>query len=389
MSVYKRIGILLSVLFVTLVFTTFFAGIDIKQRILVLGVALDKDEYGYKMYTEVVVPTENTGESNSGGMRRILSGRGKTVSEAFQSLNKYNGHLFSLGQCNLLAICGNLMKNHNVSDCLAYFAYSDAFKDGVTIVGTELSCEDFFFAEMPTETFVTFAVHSAVTGNGKRINVPVMDLLEFVKANATLSACSYVPVISFIQEIQPDASDSARQSMQKCISSDKMAVFVKGEFKEMLDADEMKSFNLVNGKDYYHVFVVDDSIISSTLPRKIAVGNINKSVNTEYSLKNGRPLIKIRLDMQIKRLRTDTDGLSLPFMPVGEREITPDISRQVQNECTHRIEEIYSRLINLDCDILKIYSGFYKSLGAEWTAYTSFHPDWLQNTSVTAICNIS
>ena len=46
MSVYKRIGILLSVLFVTLVFTTFFAGIDIKQRILVLGVALDKDEYG-------------------------------------------------------------------------------------------------------------------------------------------------------------------------------------------------------------------------------------------------------------------------------------------------------------------------------------------------------
>lgn len=388
MTLYKRIGIALLILFAVLIVTQTFIHVDIKQRIIVLGVVMDYNDNMFEIACEVVVPSASSSDSGGGGARKILCGKGKTVSIAFQSLNQYNGYLFSLGQCNLIALCKNLITSRNVSDVLAYFAFSDAFKDGVTVAACEPSPKDFFDASLPLESYVSFAVHNAILGNGKRINVPSMSILDFVKAQSTITAGSFLPYITFETEKQPDKTQPTEQANQKHIKIDSIALFDKGEFKGFLSKNHLKYFNVLNDEENYHVFSVNDTIPNETLPRSIAVGSINKSVETSYIIKDNKPTLIVNLEMEIKRLRTDTDGAPLPFQPLGEREITSEISRQVQNECMKGIEEIYTALQHYNCDILQIYSGFFKNLGKDWIAYTTYNQDWFSKFTVSVKCKV-
>ncbi|MEG1710485.1 MAG: Ger(x)C family spore germination C-terminal domain-containing protein [Clostridia bacterium] len=385
MHTFKRLGLLLLISAVALIAASLFKYSSLSDRIIVLGIGIDYDDkLGYMVSYEAAVPAaNNAGDSSAkSGGGKIVKGYGKTLSLALYDANERSGRMVSLGQCSIIILGEKYFTNYNISHSVSYFALSDAFKDGTTVAACKGNAGELLSVQVPLDSYVGLLLQHTIQASGEKINIPKVNISDFVKAQASEGHSCFLPLIEFVQNETPGSkNDEQSDKPSGHYEFNSIALFKDGELLTIANKEQKNTLMMLKEDKSYHTFQITDYSANSIFPRTVAVGTMSKKVKIDYLLEDS-PIINIKIKVKIKRLRTDTDGEIFDFVAKSDSEITQKNSIDVQNQITKSVQDLYSFIAENNCDILKIYSSFYKNYGNQWLQYTGLNTDWIKKIMV-------
>lgn len=353
MSCLKAFKIIISVFLVCALLTGCGTNQNLKDLVIVEGVAIDNSKQKVKLSVQTLNVGMSSGvEKPEGNMTVNSSSQGETIIDAISSMsNSMSKHMF-FGQ-NKIIMFGREVCEKDFKDKVDYFLRSNDSRADVTVCMVdgeaskvlESSEND---AHVPVENIVNLINTGEKTG--KSIHLVTEDLLN---AYSDKTTDEYLPVLSLDKK-----SKTARLSGVAIFSDDKLA--------KVLDEEETLGFMLITGR-------IEDCLIEFDNEKfgKIGVEIANEYSNKYVKIVDGR--VKFCVDIKGKLLINEM-----------EKGITNKINKQDMELIESQAEQEISRLCNKafsvcqqnDSDSLRVGEYLakaspksYELLADEWEGY--------------------
>ncbi len=390
MRAIKNVFIIIFVALVITLLAQSYVVISLNDRAIILGMGIDYVDESYEITCEVIGQSNASSETGSAFNSQMISGKGKTISLAVHDVYTKTGKLPSLGQCCILILGKSLYKTENIQQCLAYFSFSDAFKDGTLVACAINDAKEIFNVTTPLDSSISFALQGIIQGSENNTAIKQNWLSNFVSKQLTLSSSSYLSVIEFNVDENSMSEQANPKKLNGFFNAQKVAVFHNYDYVGVLDDQEKKGFSLMANSKAFDTFVVYDPNNSQVLPQIVGLGVETKNVSFSPKFsENEQPSLEIKINMSLKRLRTDTTGHVLEFLPITPVEISENMIDQVKKETqTVVIKAIDYAKVNR-CDYLEINNKFYKQFGKKWVEYANESSNVLEKINYKIIVDIS
>ena len=385
MATFRRLGIIIALATVALIFSGLYSAKQLSERIIVLGVGIDYNEEGYDVAVEVAQSSpQASGDSSSGNHGgKLIKGSGRTVSLALSDVNEKSGKVLSLGQSSVIVLGEELYTNEDIAHVFSFFSLSDAFKDGTPVAACHGRADELLSVQVPTDAYVGLVLQNAIQSGGELINVPYVSVVGFTKQQAMPMKCSFLPVITFVEEDSPTSkTDYSSKKPSGHFEFNGMAIFRSGKLVYETDKKFKETFTFVTEEKSFHTFAVEDAMTSPPFARTVGLGTVSKDVSQSCKLTDNGAVYAISAEIKVRRLRTDTEGNVSGMKAISYKEISQDNAVQVQNILHKDLFEMYSLLVETECDATDIYGDFFKSYANEWLEYVTLNPDWMKKLKV-------
>ena len=130
MASLKRIAIFILIAAAVIILSVNYKGNDVLKRGIVLGLGVDGCADGVRVTAEMISP--GNGGEQVGTFTKTVSANGATVAEALQAIAEKSGKETSLGQCVVLVLGEEFVKN-DFTSVTEYFMRSDSFKGSAVV----------------------------------------------------------------------------------------------------------------------------------------------------------------------------------------------------------------------------------------------------------------
>lgn len=262
----KIILILIFFLF-TLFFSNDFGLIDIQKTAIILAAGIDRTAEGdFNVTAQIAVPQA----SKSGGTAQAVavSGTGKTVAQAFKTINVKTGWFPKLIFCDLIVL-GESVTDGNVFDCLGYFMRNEQMSDNCLLAACEGSAEEVLNTAVPTENMTALALQKILATEAKESgNISTVNLKDFAADYYSEHKSGYMPYIRLQAQSEGQEGRSGQGSSQtaaaaqdggqgqssdgaaaesKVFDASRTAIFYDGSRAGVLSEEESFALNLVIG----------------------------------------------------------------------------------------------------------------------------------------------
>lgn len=373
----KRVGIIIVVGVLLILLANSFVVISITDRAIILGIGVDYFDENYQIICEVIAPN-GTQDTSSTKISQMVEGKGKTISLAVYDIYQRTGKLPSLGQCSVILLGKSLYGEHSLEQCLAYFSFSDAFKDGTIVACAEGEAREVFKSTTPLDNSVSFALQTVIQSSHDNTAIPQNNLSNFVAKQLKVAKSSFLNLVKVDYTDAPKSDKSSTEPLA-IFDASGIAVFKNNRYVDTLSKDAKQGFTLAIAPKAFDTFVVEDNEGKSVLPDRVGVGITTKKISTEVTLENGKASLEIKINATLRRMKTDTTGNVVDYLPVSKSEITDYMAEQVKEQMTQKITKALEQSRELDCDFLLIANSFYNKYSTEWLVYEQSHPKYLND----------
>lgn len=372
MKALKKIAIIIAVALVLMLFADSFIVTALKDRAIVLGMGIDYENDEFNIICEVISSSQSSSQSSEGGsgggFTKLVTGKGKTISLAVYDVYAKSGKLPSLGQCGVIILGESLYKKESLEQCLSYFLQSDAYRDSSLVTCCKGSAKDLFTKITPLDTSVSFAVQTIISGSEHNTGIPYSYMARFISLQLTPSASDYLTVISFNSEKETTGGDDKKDT--GFFMADDVAIFRDFKFIDELSKNETKGLTLLNEPASFDTFVVNDLEATQSLPKTVGIGIRSKKVKKELNFnENGKITYDVKIYVRAERMRTDTTGDVISFIPKEKSELTDFMKKQLRQQITDSVFAAFSKLTETNCDYLGLSNEFYRKYGKKWVRF--------------------
>ncbi len=298
-----RYYIVLIVFLAFFFFTNDFGTIDVQKTAIVMATGIDKDEEGFVLTSQIAVPQAS--QQGQASQTVQLVSRGKTIAQAFDQINAKTGWYPKLVFCKLI-IFGKQAAQENVFDALDFFLRDEYLTDDCQLAVCEGTAKELLNTSALVDPSSSTAISKVLSSHAERVGgVHPTNLKDFAIGYFGDSQSGVLPVLKTEPEQEPSPSlvggstgengsqgneeDGSAQSSQKessenssseendssqgesssngdskkaqdgqkgvgkdagkpVFSAKQTALFVRGTWRETLNADETFALNAAIGK---------------------------------------------------------------------------------------------------------------------------------------------
>lgn len=129
----KHIGIAVLLIIVLAFPVSLSTQARLNMRIIMTGLAIDKNDSGYEITAQVVKTKPSAGSSEEGASIEFISEQGETIVSAISKLSYKSGKVAGFSHTNFILL-GKEMQDENLKKSLNYFLRDTTIKDSVLLV---------------------------------------------------------------------------------------------------------------------------------------------------------------------------------------------------------------------------------------------------------------
>lgn len=341
MSGLKRVGILIAVAAVALVFSASFEGSGIQERAIIIGIGVDcGDGDGIELTAEVVSP--GNGQEQIGLFSKTVSATGASVGDAIAELWKQVGKKPSLGQCGVLIFGEDFYRTRELRDVTDFFAQSGSFRENSVICCSVGSARELLDKSEALTSSVSLAITSALKEQAKKVAVPSNTLLDFVRSQQELSQSGFLNLVEFVPS---ENVDDKSQKAQGFFVYDKTAIFSSyGYLCELSDAENM-GFSLLYDEVRGNMFSCKHE------GRTYALRVNGKKIKKEL-VNNG---VSMDVILQVRLARAGATDVGGEFTVKDDRELSNELLQTLEVRAAEYVEAFLQRQAEESFDIIDLH----------------------------------
>ncbi len=337
MSSLKRIGVTLLIALVVVLTSASFMSNDILNRAIIIGLGLDLSEDNQLIVTAEVVSPGN-GSEQVGTFSKTVTVQGQTVSQAIQQISQKTGKEASLGQCALLILGKSLYTKVDFSQVIDFFINSYNFKESSAICCAKGEAREILNYGEALSQSVSLAIISMLQQQAESVALPTNSLLQFARSQNELSCTGFANYVEFVPSQNTDSQNPDKT--QGYFVYDKLVVFCKNKFVDVLDQDLARGLALLSKKTTGDVFIVEMD------GEKLTFIINEKSVDMQIS----QTQVQIKLQLKGRLARTDDFGANGSLTVQTDQDLPKDFLDAVQQQATALVQAflLYQQEHNVD-----------------------------------------
>ncbi|MGN1221614.1 MAG: Ger(x)C family spore germination C-terminal domain-containing protein [Christensenellales bacterium] len=368
------------------------------DRNLCIGVGVDKEDDGYLMSAQILVPDSNQVFKET---LQVYTAKGKSILECVEYISLHFGKVLGMGNVSVI-VFGDEMAKEGIAQTLDFFMRSNRLNDNATILTTNKQAKDLLEKVSSIDKSFSYSLNNLAKLNQETIISSSTNLFSFLSNYYGIEKASFVSqirlendeslgidsqsqqqqsgsaqTVSASQSNSSSQSDSSGQSSQgqnNIVSNDGYtSLFINGKQVTIFTPEQIKGFNILGegSRGIYTVYDVSDELLThADLDMSIKVRNRNVS----FKFKNGIPQVYYDLHYYVKveNIRQENDEIIIN----GSKNY---ISKNVKQKFIDLIKSQVAESVNLskefNGDVLGLQTLFNKFKHSEWKEYLKKLPD--------------
>lgn len=237
--------------------------VNLQDRAIVQGVGVDYEDGQYLVTMQIFSSDGSGGQTiidSSKQNAKVITCRGKTISEAVEDTSISQGKDFFLGH-NRLVILGESARKFPLSESLSFFINTMDSRADVNVLLAEKSASEVLNADINQGILPALTIEKTIQNADDSGKISEVLLIDILRSLATEHQSALVPVIAV-------ADDEAENKKLKTIELTGMAVFSDGIYQGTLSETETRGIMFLRDeieKTVYSVFNEDFREISVEL----------------------------------------------------------------------------------------------------------------------------
>lgn len=362
----------------------------LNMRVIVTGLAIDKNQDEYEVTAQVVMPSSGSETGGSGARLDFISETGENIAEGIQRIAYKIGKVAALSHMSFVMV-GEDMLEDNLATSLDFFARDAHVAPAVTLLICDGKAKDTITETKNLELSVGLGLQKVFLYKQGSLNGLVMPLEEFINNSFSLSKSSMVSGIVIKEEgKENNKTESAStgsslgmgsEEQSGASSGDKKArikfyndvyYFKNGEYINKLD-DEKSILGvfwadlLSNNGDFKVTNVTGGALNKATVGLEFS----NKKTTMNVEFKDGKPVFNINIrikDVQITEILND-DRPNLTIYDGQDEEILRAIEKASKEEIKECVKSAFEKAKLDGVDIFDIAEKAYQTKPKEWKKY--------------------
>ena len=288
---------------------------ELKMRVLITGVALDKVEEQYELTAQVVMPSQST-DGNGVAKVNFVTAQAQTVSEALNKVAYMIGKTVGVSHLSYV-IVGESLKNSHLPTVLDFFLRSRHINNALVVMRCDGTAKEMLSKTQNFELGTGVGLQKLFFFKQNASNGFSNSIQEFVNGASTKSASA---MLSFVDIKEDDVlkNDSTQNTPDATMKGrveymNKIAYYKNGkEVGQFTDEDEIMGVMLMNKKCKEVLLTVEninDDIYQNAI---INLFVRNKKTSTTTKFKDGvaNVDVKIKLDVvEYREIQNTASGL--------------------------------------------------------------------------------
>lgn len=324
---------------------------ELKERVLIQAIGIDKSDDGYKFSLQAFVAEETggrTGIDSSKSNTKIITVYGKTISEALDNVALVQGKTAFYGQNKYIAI-GREVAKEDISRILAFFNSNNQARAGTDIIMADGEAAEIIELKLIENITSSLSVrHMLENGlvNGKIYRATLLDM--DTAAESSVSALA-MPILTPVK---------AEEEINNTLYASGTALFKDGKYVAEIDPILTRGL-LWATRD------IDSSIVAyinngDVDIASVDVDKINFDIDTQII--DGVPHFKFSV-----KANGSLTELLLKDNKTATSEDIHHIESFVEKIIEQEIEEAYNEVIcRHGCDVLRLYEWLKKNEKEFW-----------------------
>ncbi len=351
MASLKRIALFILIAAAVIILSVNYKGNDVLKRGIVLGLGVDGSADGVRVTAEMISP--GNGGEQVGTFTKTVSANGATVAEALQAIAEKSGKETSLGQCVVLVLGEEFVKN-DFTSVTEYFMRSDSFKGSAVVCCCKGTAEQLLNSGA-TASGASMSIADGLKGQSKDVALPVSDMLAFARSQQELYKTGFLNYVEF-QPSQQDSRQSSQQdgAQQGYFSCNKVAVFRENKLVGVLTQRETQGFALLSDDVAGINFAVKEQDYTVTL--RAGTKSV-KAKGTEQG-------VLLSVHLFVKPARTDSFGAGGRFSAKTDSEVTETQKQQVRTQALEMAQLFLQKQREWEFDLLGFHELYRSRYGS-------------------------
>jgi len=375
------------------------------MRVIVTGLAIDKNENKYEVTAQVVMPASGSESGGMGARIDFISEEGSCVAEGIQRIAYKIGKVAALSHMSFVMV-GEEMLDDNLAVNLDFFARDAHVAPAVTLLICEGKAKDTIKETKNLELSVGLSLQKVFIYKQASLNGLVMPLEEFINNAFSLSKSSMVSGVVIkkegeekSQENQGSASKE-EEGVQQGSSNGGLGEEKNARIKYYNDVYYFKNGEYVNkftdekailgvfladlvsnSGDFKLTNVTDDVLNEATIGLEFS----NKKTTTKINFEKGKPVFNVNIkikDVQITEI-LNKDRPSIKIYEKQDDKIIRIIEKHLIEEIKECVETAFEKSKLDNVDIFDIAEKAYQTKTKEWKKYYKEHGEnYLKNIKI-------
>lgn len=330
----RKIYLLLVMLLISVMLTSFGRGLDIDRRSLVHAMGIDQGGEGFTLTLQIFSPSgsgADTPVDTSGNNVRLIKSSGATVEEALDYARTQTGQELFFG--HLQVICIGRDTDLSAPDKLFAFALSDKSVSPLTPVCTsENSAEEVISVQPDFEETSAEALSEILETGADHCDTAACTLKDIVSSKGENTP---LPVLGVRDDEGPRGE--GEQSQTKSVYLSSTAVISGGKIADtLLSRDEAMCAAFILGKGRLGSITYINSVpVTANLKRQ--------DTETKVRIIGGRPVFDCKVTL--------TAGISAD---INDSDTSPQAARDIESALNNSTERMLQKSASVNADILGV-----------------------------------
>lgn len=327
--------------------------VPLTDRAIVLGIGIDKNENGYVISAQIVLPGD---EESKSAENIVLTAEDKTVSAALDAISRDAGKIISMSHCNVVVL-GSGVIQHDAVNVLDYIIRNAYLSENAILLATAGKAEEILQAKPAFSDMSSLYLQNVLTNFGYYPVRNKRNVKEFLVSYNTETSGNWLPSVRLKSTMAPESSETGVGQSEEAFVFDfsETAVFSGGNYVLKLDEKGTRGINYVeselkegsltvfDGDKAYNFFIVDSSCKKK----------FNRDMTAEFTVK---------AELILKEILSPSGvNVQIENAEPGEK-----INLLIAEEIEEAVLLAYESCKKAGADVFNLYDGFYGIFGAEW-----------------------
>lgn len=335
--------------------------VPLADRAIVVGLAIDRDEEGFSVAAQILMPSDD--DSKSSGYI-ISEARSESLSGALTKISEQSNLIVAMSHCNLV-ILGKTVIDGDAYSSLDYLVRNAYLSENALLLASDGNAAEILSSKTAYSETSSFYIQRALMEFGYYNDRTVRTVKDFLVSHYTHNKANWLPIVTrrIAQSEQlPGASGggtespSAGNDVQYVFDFSRTAILKDASYVFTLDERGTAGLAYVNshieegsvtvkgdGGDTYNFYIV-----TSRASKKYDPDGLNAK-------------IEVKMELILKEVLSASDA----YAP---EDVEPDDASRalVAESVISDIEAAFEECRMHGVDIFDLYGGFYGKGGAVW-----------------------
>lgn len=344
---------------------------QLKMRVLVTGLAIDKVSDGeYLLTAQVIMPSASTDGSGVAKIN-LVSAKSETVAKCINKVAFSIGKTVGLSHISYVLL-GNSFDGEYLPTVLDFFLRNRYINNSLVVMLTDGNASEEIkktkYFELGTGiSLQTQFIYKQSSGNG--LMIPIQEFLNGIYTKSSSGMLSYVKIYeeeSLANESSGKSTNSQssnKELMGRFVYDNKIGYFTRGKIVGVFeDKDVLNGVMLLNKKSkkiHLTVANVNDDVYKNATVNFFVR---NKKVDLNAKFKEGKPLIKIKVNLGVVEFSEikETEG-SLKNFDAFTNFLSPAFKDRIKEKVTNDIMLAINQAKSDNCDAFGFKNMLFRS----------------------------